>query len=157
MLMVKISGGGGPTRRPRRLRSSLAGDAGSASVELVLAVPLVLLLLLAIAQFALWSHASHIAQTAASEGLAATRVADGTPTAGHASAHSILTQLAGGPLRQPTVSVDRNTARARVRIDGTAQPVIPFLVLPVRADATGPVERIAANAGDFAKPGGAGA
>lgn len=154
MLMVKVSGG--ETRRPRRLRSGLAGDAGSASVELVLAVPLVLLLLLAITQFALWSHASHIAQTAASEGLAATRVADGTPAAGRASAHSILTQLAGGPLRQPTVSVDRNAARARVRVDGTAQPVIPFLALPVQAEASGPVERIAANAGGFANPGWAG-
>lgn len=128
----------------RRLRAALAGDAGAASAELAIAVPLLLLLLMAIVQFALWSHASHVAQAAASEGLAATRVDGGTTATGHETTSGVLTQLGSGPLRDPAVSVRRDTTTATVRITGTAQQVIPFLTLPVTADATGPVERIAA-------------
>src|SRR4051794_21902947 len=61
-----------------RLRRRLRGDRGAVTVELVIATPLLLLMLLAIVQFALWSHATHIAQAAASQGLAAARVQNGT-------------------------------------------------------------------------------
>lgn len=73
-----------------------------------------------------------------------TRVADGTVVAGRAATERVLAQLAGGALRQPTVIVERGAVRARVRVEGSAQPVIPFLTVPVRAEASGPVERVAA-------------
>jgi Flp pilus assembly protein TadG len=57
-----------PTPGAARLAAVLRGDRGAVSVELVLATPLLLLMLLAIVQFALWSHATHIAQAAASQG-----------------------------------------------------------------------------------------
>ncbi|MGH3991096.1 MAG: TadE family protein [Pseudonocardiaceae bacterium] len=124
-----------------RVRRALRGDRGSVSAELVIATPLLMLMLLAIVQFALWSHATHIAQAAASQGLAASRVQGGTAAAGTTGAQQILDQLAGGPLRSAAVTSDRGATSAWVRISGTATPVIPFLRLPVHAEATGPVER----------------
>ncbi len=124
----------------RRFRRALRGDRGSVSVELVIATPLLLFMLLAIIQFALWSHAEHIAQAAASQGLAAARVQDGTAAAGSASAQQMLDQLDSGPLTGASVNADRS-ATATVRISGTATSVVPFLHLPVHAEAVGPVER----------------
>lgn len=124
-----------------RVGRALRGDQGSVSTELVIATPLLLLMLLAIIQFALWSHATHIAQAAASQGLAAARAQDGTAVAGTASAQKVLDQLAGGPLTGTAVATDRGATSASVRISGTATPVIPFLSLPVHAEAAGPVER----------------
>jgi hypothetical protein len=107
----------------------------------VIATPLVLLMLLAVVQFALWSHATHIAQAAAAQGLAAARVQNGTAAAGTARAQQMLDQLAAGPLASANVATTRSGESASVRITGTAAQVIPFLSLPVHAEAAGPVER----------------
>ncbi|PSL51391.1 TadE-like protein [Saccharothrix carnea] len=124
-----------------RVRRALRGDRGSVSAELVIATPLLLLMLLAIVQFALWSHATHIAQAAASQGLAVARSQNGTAAAGIAGARQLLDQLARGPLTGPAVTSDRTAASASVRVSGTATSVVPFLSLPVHAEAVGPVER----------------
>ena len=116
-------------------------DRGAASAELVIVMPLVLLILLAIVQFALWSHASHVAQAAAAQGLAAVRAQNGTETAGEASAQGLLDELAKGPLRESRVICERTATSASVRITGTATQIVPFLRLPVHAEAAGPVER----------------
>lgn len=125
----------------RRVRRALRGDRGSVSAELVIATPLLLLMLLAIVQFALWSHATHIAQAAASQGLAVARSQNGTAAAGTSSAQQLLDQLAGGPLTGSAVISDRGAASASVKVSGTASSVVPFLTLPVHAEAVGPVER----------------
>ncbi|WP_442974217.1 TadE/TadG family type IV pilus assembly protein [Saccharothrix sp. NRRL B-16348] len=126
----------------RRAGRTLGGERGSVTAELVIATPLLLLMLLAIVQFALWSHATHIAQAAASQGLAAARVQNGTAATGTARAHQVLDQFAGGPLTGAEVTADRGVSAASVRISGTATTVVPFLRgLPVRAEAAGPVER----------------
>jgi Flp pilus assembly protein TadG len=144
-------GGGGTApehggRLPRtawqgRVQRLLRSDRGAVSAELVIATPLLLLILLAIVQFTLWSHATHIAQAAASQGLAAARVQSGTTAAGIASAQQMLDQLAHGPLSGASVNADRTITSASIRISGTATSVIPFLSLPVHAEASGPVER----------------
>src|SRR5829696_7992721 len=59
-----------------------ASDRGSVSAELVIAMPLLMLLILLIAQFALWAHATHIAQASAAQGLAAARVSDSSTGTG---------------------------------------------------------------------------
>ncbi|CRK57640.1 putative membrane protein [Alloactinosynnema sp. L-07] len=126
-------------------------DRGAVSAELALVTPLLLLLLLLIVQFALWSHATHIAQAAASAGLAAARAQDGTAAAGSAAARRMLDDLANGPLDAPNVSVHRDTTTATVHVSGTASAVVPFLRLPVHAEAIGPAERfvtISAATGD---------
>ena len=121
----------------------LRGDRGAVSAELVIITPLILVMLLVIVQFALWSHATHIAQAAASHGLAAARAHHGSSTAGAARARHLLDQLAHGPLTAARVSVERTATTATVRITGTATSAVPFLTLPVHAEAAGPVERFA--------------
>lgn len=139
-------------RNRRQIRRFLRGDCGSVSAELVVATPLLLLMLLAIVQFALWSHATHIAQTAASQGLAVARAQNGTAAAGRTSAQQMLDQLAHGPLADPSVSADRTATEASIRISGTATSLLPFLNLPVHAEAVGPVERFVPDVNGFTKP-----
>ena len=110
------------------------------SAELVISMPLLMLMILLIAQFALWAHATHIAQAAAAQGLAAARVSDGTTATGAAAAHQVLAQLGQGPLRNPQIAVARTAQQATVRITGAATAVVPFLHLRVHGEATGPVE-----------------
>lgn len=110
-------------------------------MELVLATPLLMLLLMGIVQFAVWSHASHIAQAAAAQGLAAARVTDATSADGQTAAADVLAQLADGPLDSATIDVTRDPATVTVRVTGTAAQVVPILQLPVHAEAAGPVER----------------
>lgn len=129
------------------MRRALRGDSGAATVELVVATPLLLLMLMVIVQFALWSHAEHVAQAAASQALAAARVDGGTTAAGAGQARRLLADLAGGPLENPDVDVARSATAVTVRISGTATAVVPFLKLPVRAEAAGPVEAFRGAAG----------
>nr|WP_245849102.1 TadE/TadG family type IV pilus assembly protein [Lentzea kentuckyensis] len=112
------------------------------SAELAIAIPLLLLFLLAIVQFAVWSHATHIAQAAASQGLAAARVHSGTASAGVERAQQLLDQLAQSSLKGAAVSSERGAETVSVRITGTAAAVLPFLHLPVHSEAAGPVERL---------------
>lgn len=128
----------------RRVRRALAGDRGAVSVELVIATPLLLLALLTIIQFALWSHATHVAQAAASQALAAARVQDGTSEAGRAAGQRLLDDLARGPLRNPQVDVTRTATSASVSVQGEAAAVLPGVHLHVHAESSGEVERFLA-------------
>lgn len=131
------------TARPREPRVR-TDERGAVSAELVIIVPVLLLLLMLIAQFALWAHAGHIAQAAASQALAAARVHGATPAEGEATAHRVLAQLGRGPLRDPHVILTRDPRRTLVEITGDTVGVVPGLVLPVRARAAGPTERVVA-------------
>jgi hypothetical protein len=111
------------------------------SAEITLAAPLLMLILLTITQFALWSHATHIAQTAAAEGLSATRVHTGTTSGGESRARDTLNQRGDGPLRDANIHAIRGDETARVEVTGVAASVVPFLRLRVHAEAAGPVER----------------
>lgn len=126
-------------------------ERGAATTELVIVMPLLLSMVLVIAQWALWAHATHIAQAAASEALSAARVHGGTVAGGQAQAQHVLDQLGRGPLTGPRVSVTRDANRAAVTITGTATSVLPFLRLPVHAEAAGPVEVFHAPAAGAAR------
>ncbi|MYW90489.1 pilus assembly protein TadE [Amycolatopsis rubida] len=127
------------------LRRLLADERGAATAELVLTTPLLLLLIMSIAQFALWMHASHIAQAAASQALSTTRVLGGTTARGQREADQILQQLGSGPLRDPRAIVSRSSDQAAVHVEGTVIQVVPFLTLTASGDAAGPVERFRAG------------
>ncbi|MFJ8965350.1 TadE/TadG family type IV pilus assembly protein [Lentzea sp. NPDC102401] len=109
-------------------------------MELVIATPLLLLLILLIAQFALYMHATHIAQAAAAQALSAVRVSGGT-SAGVAEGERVLAQLGSGPLQGTSVSVQRGPSQASALITGSVINVLPFTNLAVRAEAVGPVEK----------------
>lgn len=125
----------------QRLGQVLRDDRGSATAELAVATPVLLLMLMLIVQFALWSHASHVAQAAAAQGLGAARTLQGTGADGTREASELLVELAGGPLADPLVETSRDATTVTVTVSGTVTPVVPFVVLPVRAVAVGPVER----------------
>lgn len=121
-------------------------------MELVLAVPGLLLLILLIAQFALYMHATHIAQAAASEALSAARVSGGSAAAGSAEGQRVLTQLGSGPLQGTSVNVQRGDTQASVAVTGTVTNVIPFMTFTVHADAVGPLEKFIPPTGAGAAP-----
>jgi Flp pilus assembly protein TadG len=127
-------------------------ERGAGSVELVIATPVLLLLILLIAQFALYLHATHVAQAAASQALSAARVRDGSAAAGSAEAQRVLSQLGSGPLQGSSVNVQRGASQASVTITGTATSVLPFITLAVHAEAVGPVEQFAPPAPPGAGP-----
>ncbi|MET8763054.1 TadE/TadG family type IV pilus assembly protein [Lentzea sp. NPDC004782] len=128
----------------RRLRSD---DRGAGTAELVIATPLLLLLVLLIAQFALYMHATHIAQAAASEALSAARVSGGTAAAGTAEGQRVLAQLGSGPLQGTSVSVRRGPGQVSVMVSGNVINVVPFATLTARAEAVGPVEKFTPQTG----------
>jgi Flp pilus assembly protein TadG len=127
---------GSPARRWR-------GDRGAGAVEMVIAVPLLMLLILLIVQFAIWVHASAVAQATAEEALAAARIQGGTAAAGQQRAVQVLGQIGSSVLVSPHVQVTRTAGSATVQITGTAEGVLPVpgLSLPVHITVTGPVER----------------
>jgi len=132
----------GPGRAPRRARA-WGGDRGAGSAELVIAVPLLMLLILLIVQFAVWAHASSVAQATAEEALAAARVQGGTAAAGQQRAQQVISQIGGTVLISPRVSVTRTATTVTVTVTATAQEVLPVpgLSLPVSITVTGPAER----------------
>jgi Flp pilus assembly protein TadG len=141
--------GNGETRaRPARPRlGGLArrwhGDRGAGAAEIVIAVPLLMVLILLIVQFAIWAHASSVAQATAEEALAAARVQGGRAAAGQQRAAQVLGQIGSSVLISPHITVTRTGATATVVITGTAEEVLPLpgLSFPVHITVTGPVER----------------
>jgi Flp pilus assembly protein TadG len=140
---------GGPGRaRPGRPRARgqarrWRSDRGAGAAEIVIAVPLLMLLILLIVQFAIWAHASSVAQATAEEALAAARVQGGSAAAGQQRAQQVLGQIGSSVLISPQVSVTRTATTTTVQITGTAEDVLPVpgLALPVHITVTGPVER----------------
>lgn len=126
----------------RRWRARLKQDRGAAAIsEVVVVFPVLMLIVLVIAQFAVWAQATRTAQSAATHGLAAARADGATAADGRAQASAVLDQLGRGPLRGATVDASRGAERTEVRVEGTALPVVPFLHLPVHAEAAGPTEQ----------------
>jgi hypothetical protein len=134
---------------PSRLRCrplcwrGASSDSGAGTAETVLAVPFLMLLILMIVQFAVWEHASAIAQDAATEALAVARVQGGTAAAGQQRAAQVLTQVGGGTLTGVKVTITRTAATVTVQISAAAEEVLPLpgLSFTVAATAAGPVER----------------
>lgn len=125
--------------RPPRL----ASDRGSASAEFAIAAVLFGVLLMLGVQFALWAHATHMAQAAANSGVQTTRVLGGSAQAGNADAATMLAQLSGNVLHDPQIAVTRTSTTATVRITGKATSILPLLPnLPVSVTVTAPCEQL---------------
>ncbi|MFF4602590.1 TadE/TadG family type IV pilus assembly protein [Streptomyces sp. NPDC001339] len=127
----------------RRLRD----DRGSASTQLVLVVPVLLLIALLVVQFAVVWHARHIAQYVAQRALATARAEDGTAAKGRARARRSLAALGSRILTEPSVTVDRSTAKTTVHVDGAVMTVVPGLALHASGTTSGPTEKINTPAG----------
>ncbi len=127
-------------------RARWRAESGAVAAELVIATPLLLLLILGVVQFALWEHATNLAEAAAQQGLSVARLQGETARAGTAETESVLAQLAGGVLVGPQVSATRTGATTTVVVSGHAESVVGIFSLPVRATAVGPTEPPAPNA-----------
>jgi Flp pilus assembly protein TadG len=143
-----------PTRRARRKpglpcirRARLRGETGAIAAELVIATPLLLLLVLGVVQFALFEHASAIAEAAAQQGLSVARLQGETPEAGTAETDAVLAQLGTGVLISPEVLATRTAATTTVVVSGHAESIVGIFSLPVRATAAGPTEPAVPGAG----------
>jgi hypothetical protein len=98
-------------------------------------------LILAIVQFALFEHATHVAQSVANEGLAASRVVGGSEASGNEAANAVLDQLGRSVLVGGSVTTARGAVTTSVTVTGAAESLLPFLHLPVRVVANAPTER----------------
>lgn len=133
-------------RREGRRRARWGGETGAVAAELVIATPLLLLLVLGVVQFALWEHASGVAEAAAQQGLSVARLQGESAQAGTAETQSVLAQLGTGVLVGPQVTATRTATTTTVVVSGRVESVVGIFSLPVRATAAGPTEPPAPNA-----------
>ena len=117
-----------------------ARDRGTVTAELLIATPLLFLLILSIVQFALFEYAAHVAEAAAQQGLAASRVSGATPDDGTTAAHALLGQIGSAVLTNEAVATTRGATTTTVTVSGDAEPVLPFFSFPVKVQATGVTE-----------------
>ncbi|MCP2338913.1 TadE/TadG family type IV pilus assembly protein [Actinomadura rupiterrae] len=117
------------------------------AAETAVAMPLLLLLILLAVQFGIWAHTVHVAQATAAEALSAARLDGATAADGQARAQAVRQQLGPHTLADAHIQITRGPDTVTVQVTGTAPRVVPlpFLHLPVRAHAAGPVERFRPN------------
>ena len=126
--------------------SGAKGQQGSTSVEVTIAVPVLLLLIMLVVQFGLWYHAQHVVRAAADQGLRVARDPGRPPVSGRDRASQFLDQAGGRLVEDRQVTATRAVDTARVSVTGRVVAVVPGLRLPLRAVATGPVERFRPDA-----------
>jgi Flp pilus assembly protein TadG len=128
----------GPPHRRRRGEEGLA--------EFVVCLPAFFLLVIAGIQFALWSHASHLARAAAEQGSEVASGYGSTPDAGVQAAYRFIATTGPGTLTHPQVL---NTTLpgdvAQVTVTGRAQALIPWFTLDVSATSDAPVQEYRAS------------
>lgn len=115
-------------------------ERGEATTELVLVTPVLLLLIAFVVQFALWYHASHVAEAAAQEGARAARAFGGSAAAGEERAEHFLAETGPTIVVGPEVTATRNARTARVEVRGHAPSVVPGMRWAVTASAESPTE-----------------
>jgi Flp pilus assembly protein TadG len=116
-------------------------EEGAASLEVVLVMPVLILIITLAIQFALWSHATHVAVAAAQDGTQAARVEGGSAEAGEARAADFLAQTAPRLIASPVITARRDAGTATVVVRGNVASLLGGLRLRVQGRASGPVER----------------
>lgn len=93
-----------------------------------------------VVQFALWEHATHVADAVAQQGLAVGRLQGETASAGITEAHDVLAQLGGSLLTDTDIQATRSAVETTVTVTGKVESVVGIWALPVRGVASGPTE-----------------
>ena len=130
---------GAPPRWPgiRRWWDRQRGDTGLA--EFVVCLPVFFLLVIGGVQYALWSHASHLARAAAEQGSQVASGYGSTSMAGTQAAQNFIATTGPGTLTNPQVSASTLSGDvAQVTVTGRAQALIPWLDLTVSATSNAP-------------------
>ena len=125
---------------PQRMR----GEEGLAAF--VVCIPAFFLAVLLAIQFALWSHASHLARAAAERGASTAAAYGSTPAAGTAAAYQFIATTGPSSLTTPHVTTTTGTGNTvEVTISGRAQSLIPWLSLGVSSTSVEPVQQFRAS------------
>ena len=131
-------------RRPERFHGNRRGEEGLA--EFVVCLPAFFLLVVAGIQFALWSHASHLARAAAEQGSQVASGYGSAQDAGVQAAYRFIASTGPGTLTNPQVV---NTTLpgdvAQVTVTGRAQALIPWLTFTVSATSDAPIQEYRAS------------
>ena len=131
---------GARTRAVGHRLADRRGDDGLA--EFVVCLPVFFLLVIAGVQYALWSHASHLARAAAEQGSQVASGYGSTPSAGTQAAYELHRHHRSGHAHQST-GLDHDTLSgdvAQVTVTGRAQALIPWLDLTVSATSNAPIQ-----------------
>ncbi|MFJ2191647.1 TadE family protein [Kitasatospora sp. NPDC087861] len=127
-------------RRVRRRALQSSGDAGDASLQMVICFPVALFLLLMVVEGCNVYLAKEAAQTAAREGVASARGYGAGPDAGVQRATTVLARM-HGTLTHAAASRDGSTPdQVRITVRGQA-PSLLGLDIAVTEQASGPVEK----------------
>jgi len=93
-----------------------------------------------VVQFALFEHATHVADAVAQQGLSVGRLQGETAADGITEAHQVLAQLGGSLLTDANVQATRTGTETTVTVTGRVESVVGLWSLPVRGVASGPTE-----------------
>lgn len=113
----------------------------TSSAQLVVVAPVLLFLLTMIFQFVAWYEGEQVAEMAARRGADAARLQGGTLRDGATTAKRVIDRIGVGAVLGARVETTATATDVRVVVSGYAQQLIPVFRFPVRANATGPVER----------------
>jgi Flp pilus assembly protein TadG len=109
--------------------------------EFVVCLPVFFLLVIAGIQYAMWSHASHLARAAAEQGSQVASGYGSNPSAGAQAAQNFIATTGPGTLTNPQVSTSTLSGGvAQVTVTGRAQALIPWLDLTVSATSNAPIQ-----------------
>jgi Flp pilus assembly protein TadG len=109
--------------------------------EFVVCFPVFFLLVIGGIQFALWSHASHLARAAAEQGSQVASAYGSTETAGARAAYQFIASTDPGMLDDAQVATSTLPGDvAQVTVTGRPQALIPWLDLAVSATSDAPVQ-----------------
>ena len=105
----------------------------------MLLTPVLLVLILSVVQMALWWHAGHLADAAASRAAAVAAQLDSSAGAGAAAAESFL--AAAGAKASAAPQVSRTVDRASASVTVEVPSLLPGFPGTVRRTSVAPVER----------------
>lgn len=114
------------------------GESGVIATQLAVLMPALLLLTMLAVQFALWAHATQLADAAADTAAATAALPTGTTHQGHEAAAALLDQA--GNLGDTAITVERGADRAVAVVTGIAPQVVPGLRWAVTGRAAAPLE-----------------
>ncbi|MGD0880946.1 MAG: TadE/TadG family type IV pilus assembly protein [Acidimicrobiales bacterium] len=129
---------------PLRVERRGRGEEGFA--EFVVCLPVFFLLVICGIQFALWSHASHLARAAAEQGSQVASAYGSSQSAGSQAAYQFIDTTGPGTLTGPQVaSTTLSGGVAQVTVTGRAQALIPWFDLTVSATSDAPIQEYRPN------------
>ena len=128
-----------PQRRQRTRAHRGRGEEGFA--DFVICLPVFFLLVIVGIQFALWSHAAHLARAAAEQGSQVASGYGSSQSAGTQAAYGFIASTGPGTLTGAQVSTTTlSGGTAQVTVTGRAQSLIPWFHLSVSATSDAPIQ-----------------